>query len=118
MIDPKPMKPRSPDQTEWNIESVVAELHTIREASIAARRRTGKPIKLPSRKALSAIVEGLSAALFPNRLGSRQLAYESADYFVGHTLDLHFLTTGGASGWELVCSRMWLSGESSGYPTT
>ena len=32
--------------------------------------------------------------------------------------DLHFLTTGGASGWELVCSRMWLSGESSGYPTT
>lgn len=31
---------------------------------------------------------------------------------------LHFLTTGGASGWELVCSRMWLSGESSGYLTT
>ena len=33
------------------------------------------------------MVEGLSAALFPNRLGSRALANESLDYFVGHTLD-------------------------------
>lgn len=82
------MKPRSSDQTEWNIAAVVAELRTIREASIAARGRTGKPIKLPSRKALTGIVEGLSAALFPNRLGSRQLACESADFFVGHTLDV------------------------------
>lgn len=42
---------------------------------------------MPSRKALLSIVDGLSAALFPNRLGSEELADEGIDYFVGHTLD-------------------------------
>jgi len=72
---------------DWNIDAIVAELRTLREASLAARQRLGKPAKLPSRKLLAGIVEGLSAALFPNRLGSRALANESLDYFVGHTLD-------------------------------
>lgn len=71
----------------WDIESIVAELREIRDESLAARQRVGKPAKLPSRKALSSIVEGLSAALFPNRLAQRELANESIDYFVGHTLD-------------------------------
>ncbi len=72
---------------DWNIEAIVAELRRLREASLAARRRLGKPAKLPSRKMLAGIVEGLSAALFPNRLGARALANESLDYFVGHSLD-------------------------------
>jgi serine O-acetyltransferase len=33
------------------------------------------------------IVEGLSAVLFPNRLGSGELTDEAIDYFVGHTLE-------------------------------
>jgi serine O-acetyltransferase len=73
----------------WNIESIVAELRELRDESLAARQRLGKPAKLPSRKALAGIVEGLSAALFPNRLSQRELANESIDYYVGHTLDEH-----------------------------
>jgi serine O-acetyltransferase len=90
----------------WDIESVVAELRELRDESLAVRQRVGKPAKLPSRKGLAAIIEGLSAALFPNRLAQRELANESIDYFVGHTLDetlrdlvdqivreLHFVST-------------------------
>src|ERR1700678_2648522 len=69
------------------MEAVVAELRELRNASLAARRRSSNPLKLPSRKSLNAIVEGLSTVLFPNRLGSRQLGHESIDYYVGHTLD-------------------------------
>lgn len=72
----------------WDIQGVVSQLRELREASLAARNRQGKPPKLPSRKSLSAVVEGLSAALFPNRLGARWLVHESMDYFVGHTLDM------------------------------
>jgi serine O-acetyltransferase len=70
-----------------HIEAIVSELRELRDASLAARRRAGSPLKLPSRKSLAAIVEGISTVLFPNRLGSRQLAHESIDYYVGHTLD-------------------------------
>jgi serine O-acetyltransferase len=78
----------SPIELDWNIDGIVAELRSLRNASLEARERMGKPAKLPSRKALAAVVEGLSAALFPNRLGSRVLVGESLDYFVGHTLDV------------------------------
>ena len=78
----------SPNELDWNIDGIVAELRSLRDASLAARQRIGKPAKLPSRKALAAIVDGLCAALFPNRLGARLLAGESLDYFVGHTLDV------------------------------
>ncbi len=69
------------------MDAIVAELRELRNASLAARHRSGNPLKLPSRRSLTAIVEGFSAVLFPNRLGSRQLAHESIDYYVGHTLD-------------------------------
>jgi serine O-acetyltransferase len=36
---------------------------------------------------VAAIVEGINTALFPNRLSARELADESVDNFVGHTLD-------------------------------
>lgn len=73
---------------DWNIDSIVAELRTLRNDSLAARRRHGKPVKLPSRSALAGIVEGLSAALFPNRLSPHVLIGDGVDYFVGHTLNL------------------------------
>jgi serine O-acetyltransferase len=71
----------------WSIDSIVAELHALRDRSLEARQRLGRAVKLPSRKVLSAIVDGLSMALFPNRLGASELAEEGIDYFVGHTLD-------------------------------
>lgn len=73
---------------KWNIAEIVADLHRLREESLVKRLRSAKPVKLPAREALSRIVEQLSAALFPNRLGTPELAAESVDYFVGHTLDL------------------------------
>lgn len=72
---------------ELALDAIVAELRELREASLARRQRTTNPLRLPSRKALTAIVEGFGAALFPNRLGPRHLAHESVDEFVGHTLD-------------------------------
>jgi len=80
--------PRRAGATNWNISGIVSELRTLRDESLMARQRIGKPAKLPSRKALASIVESLSTALFPNRLGSRELAADGVDYFVGHTLDV------------------------------
>ncbi|MDP1549198.1 MAG: serine O-acetyltransferase EpsC [Nitrosomonas sp.] len=58
-------------------------------ASLQSRNRGhDKPPKLPSRKILMGVAEGLSAALFPNRLGSSEFADEGIDYYVGHTLNM------------------------------
>ncbi|HLP82225.1 MAG TPA: serine O-acetyltransferase EpsC, partial [Nitrosomonas sp.] len=37
---------------------------------------------------LASVTEGLSAALFPNRLGSSELADEGIDHYVGHLLNV------------------------------
>ncbi|SCY64669.1 serine O-acetyltransferase [Nitrosospira sp. Nl5] len=70
------------------IDTVVAELRTLRVESLESRQRRDRPPKLPSRKALVGIAEGLSAVLFPNRLGLPELTDESVDYYVGHMLDV------------------------------
>jgi serine O-acetyltransferase len=75
-------------EPSWNISGIVAELGKLRNASLAARQRTDQQTKMPSRKALVEIVEGLTIALFPNRLGRADLAGEGVDYFVAHTLDV------------------------------
>lgn len=84
-------EPRSASaaEQEWDLGGIVAELRGLREANLAARQRMARPLKLPSRRALSKIVEGISAALFPHRLSSRDFDHQSVDYFVGHTLDIH-----------------------------
>ena len=70
----------------WNIDAIVADLRTLR--TTAAGRQPGmRPPKLPSQKALVNILDGLSAALFPNRLGLPELTDEGVDYYVGNTLD-------------------------------
>ncbi|MEI8162491.1 MAG: serine O-acetyltransferase EpsC [Betaproteobacteria bacterium] len=71
----------------WDIPGIVAALRELRDASLEGRARRGKPPKLPSRKALIEILDGLRATLFPNRLGCSSLSDEGVDYFVGHTLD-------------------------------
>ncbi|MES2013756.1 MAG: serine O-acetyltransferase EpsC [Pseudomonadota bacterium] len=70
------------------ISNIVTQLRDLRLTSLENRKRRNKPPKLPSCKALQAVVEGLAAALFPNRLGLPDLKEEGIDYFVGHTLDV------------------------------
>jgi serine O-acetyltransferase len=70
-----------------DIASIVKMLREVRLASLEHRHRQNKPPKLPSRKSLQLVVDGLSAALFPNRLGAPGLKEEGLDYFVGFTLD-------------------------------
>lgn len=78
----------SPESLDWDIDRAVGELRALRDASLAARQRAARPVKLPSRKSLTAIIDGLGAALFPNRLGSRELSDASVDFFVGRMLDI------------------------------
>jgi serine O-acetyltransferase len=72
----------------WNIDSIVSELRELRVHSLDVRQRRDRPPKLPSRKVLVGILDGLSAVLFPNRLGLPELGEEGIDYYVGHTLDV------------------------------
>ena len=72
---------------DWGIEELVIKLRQLREQSLESRRRRDRPPKLPSRKELQRIIDGLGAVLFPNRLGLPDLNDEGIDYFVGHTLD-------------------------------
>jgi len=70
------------------IEGLVDELRALRLRSLESRARLNKPPKLPSRKVLIPIIDGLSAAMFPNRLGLPDLTDEGIDSYVGHTLDV------------------------------
>ena len=72
---------------DWGIDTLVAQLRELRVQSLETRSRRDKPPKLPSRKELQKILEGLGAVLFPNRLGLPDLNEEGIDYFVGHTLE-------------------------------
>ena len=72
---------------DWGIDTLVAQLRDLRVQSLETRSRRDKPPKLPSRKELQLILEGLGAVLFPNRLGLPDLNDEGIDYFVGHTLE-------------------------------
>jgi len=79
----------APQTTRWNIEGIVSDLRDLRVRSLESRQRRDRPPKLPSRKVLVGIVEGLAAAMFPNRLGLPGLGDEGlVDYYVGHTLDV------------------------------
>lgn len=71
----------------WGVENTVAQLRELRVQSLENRNRRHKPPKLPSRKELQLILDGLNGVLFPNRLGRPDLTEEGIDYFVGFTLD-------------------------------
>ena len=75
-------------ETGLEIDTVVAELRTLRVESLENRQRRDRPPKLPSRKVLVGIADGLSAVLFPHRLGLPELTNQSVDYYVGHMLDV------------------------------
>ncbi|GKS68456.1 serine O-acetyltransferase [Nitrosomonas sp. PY1] len=73
--------------THLNVDEIVIELRNIRVTNLESRNRHTAPPRLPSRRILASVTEGLCAALFPNRLGSSELADEGIDHYVGHTLN-------------------------------
>lgn len=73
--------------TYLEIDYIVDELRALRNASLEHRQGHRRPPKLPSRKILAGVAEGLRAAMFPNRLGSADLADEGVDHYVGYTLN-------------------------------
>ncbi|MFZ4874595.1 serine O-acetyltransferase EpsC [Janthinobacterium sp. Mn2066] len=74
------------ESAQWNLEPVIQALRVSREEKHKIRHN-GRVRELPSREALTAIVNGLSAALFPTHYGRPNLTDESIDYFVGDTLN-------------------------------
>jgi len=81
---------RADHSLHLKIDDVVAELARLRASSLEERQRQHRPPKLPSRKSLVSILDGLSAVLFPNRLGLGLSEFTDGgiNYFVGHTLDV------------------------------
>lgn len=77
---------RRGDTQTWGLEAVVADLRRSREDTHKIRHRGGVR-EIPSREAIAAVLEGLSAALFPTHYGQTDLSDESIDYFVGNTLN-------------------------------
>jgi serine O-acetyltransferase len=75
----------------WNLDAIVSELRFSREVSHNIRPR-GILRQSPSRDALSRILEGLAAALFPTHYGQSELGRENIDYFVGDTLNRALVT--------------------------
>ena len=74
------------DTAQWNLGPVIQALRSSREDKHKIRHN-GRVRELPSRVALTTIVNGLSAALFPTHYGRPNLTDESIDYFVGDTLN-------------------------------
>ncbi|MCX7086199.1 MAG: serine acetyltransferase [Methylococcales bacterium] len=72
---------------DWGIDNIVGELRDLRLHSLETRSLLNRPPKLPSRRELQLILDGLGGVLFPNRLGLPDLNDEGIDYFVGHTLE-------------------------------
>ena len=71
-----------------DLVALTSELRAIRQRSLQARGRELRPPRLPARKALAAIIERLSAAIFPYRLGDPEVSDTGIDAYVGHQLDL------------------------------
>ena len=71
------------------LEEIVAGLRVARERWREAQQRLREVggRELPSREALTTIIDGLCGALFPMRLGPPDLRQESEDFYIGHTLD-------------------------------
>ncbi|TXH62702.1 MAG: serine acetyltransferase [Thiothrix sp.] len=77
------------ETTNWQLDSIVAELKSKRRAWRIEQQRPhyfgGR--NLPSRDTVQSIVKALGQALFPMRLGPIDLHQEAEDYYVGIQLD-------------------------------
>ncbi|HEY1129509.1 MAG TPA: serine O-acetyltransferase EpsC [Roseateles sp.] len=68
------------------LQSAVEALRGVRRRWREEHRRGGDGRELPSRELLAGMVQALSGALFPMRLGPPTLQPEDEDFYVGHTL--------------------------------
>ncbi len=75
--------------TGFQVDEIVGALHQVRRDWRESQRRAqeGGERELPSRDAVGEVVEALTGALFPMRLGPTDLRQESEDFYVAHTLD-------------------------------
>ena len=78
--------PSTPTEALPDLQHVVDALRAARQRWREAHRRGGDGRELPSRELLAAMVQDLSGALFPMRLGPPTLQPENEDFYVGHTL--------------------------------
>jgi len=72
----------------WNLDDVVSKLRSLRDEwrALQQRDRDTGGREFPSLEVLKQVVKGLTAALFPMRLGPANLRKESEDVFVRDTL--------------------------------
>jgi serine O-acetyltransferase len=75
--------------TGFQVDEIVGALHQVRRDWRESQRRVqeGGERELPSRDVVGEVVEALTGALFPMRLGPTDLRQESEDFYVAHTLD-------------------------------
>ncbi|CAN5728316.1 serine acetyltransferase [soil metagenome] len=75
--------------TGFQVDEIVGALHQVRRDWRESQRRAqeGGERELPSRDVVGDVVEALTGALFPMRLGPTDLRQESEDFYVAHTLD-------------------------------
>ena len=80
-------------QPGWDLQQIVGQLRNLRSGWRQSTKPDGVNYELPSQDALSDILEGVSAALFPRHFGPAGLTEEAVDSFIARTLDeaLHSL---------------------------
>ena len=78
---------QKPEEENFEINTIVADLRALRVASLENRQRLDRPPKLPSSKILATIIDRLAAVLFPNRLGSSKFIDKDIDQYVKQILE-------------------------------
>ncbi|RZL94542.1 MAG: serine acetyltransferase [Variovorax sp.] len=75
--------------TGFKVDEITASLQRVRREWREAQQRAqeGGERELPSRDVMAEVVDSLTGALFPMRLGPTDLRQESEDFYVAHTLD-------------------------------
>ena len=73
----------------FDVETIVRDLDGIRTAWRDSQRRQTAPEEreFPSREAMEHIADQFKRALFPMRLGPRDMRHENENFYVGYTLD-------------------------------
>ncbi|RYF77068.1 MAG: serine acetyltransferase [Comamonadaceae bacterium] len=97
----------------FQIEEVVTQLQQVRREWRESQKRAqaGGERELPSRDVVGCVVDALTGALFPMRLGPTDLRQESEDFYVAHTIDRALQQLLGQAVLELRHERRHTAGE-------
>lgn len=80
-------EPRVVTEPAWDLGEIVAELAGLRAISQRRRYRGRSLPELPSREAVTGIVDALVAALYPRHFGPAGLSEDSLDIYVADTIE-------------------------------